>query len=106
MREWKLIKTKDNIDYYNSNKWLCEDRDYAVLYIHNIKTPMNSKLELYCFSGIEASSITIDNLDIGGFLCKIHGNIRDVTLREQYLEIANYICDKFCDVSNNYKQGT
>lgn len=97
MKNWELIKSKDNIAFYNSTKWLCEDGDYAVMYIINPdkdNTEVEVKIELYFLSGIEASSFIVNSLDFGYFYRKLHINGKD---KDRYLKIADYICSLFCE---------
>lgn len=68
--------------------WVCSDGDSARMYI-----PMSAEfIEISCFSGIGASTVTIHEIDFGVFQ---HAGVEiGKSFEQNALNIANYLCEK------------
>jgi len=88
---WEYNSKNDDWECYYSNKWLCEDNDYACLYINVV----DGKIMLYCFSGAEVSPITIDSCDFWYFNDKINW-FGELEQKSMMFAIADYLCGLFC----------
>ena len=89
------LTSKPNIEFWVSN-FFCADGDGICLYIEMD----NSGFELSCFSGVGASKIYIDEMDMGIFIYnpnKIKSLNFDEPFNIKCLKIADYLCSKFCD---------
>ena len=89
--KWTLIQVNEGPEAFElwSSQWACVDGDIVDLLIDE------GGAEFSPFSGIPASKISIDPVDIPYISNKITIDFKE-PLRNQYMKIANYFCFQFC----------
>ncbi len=97
-KNWKKSDAKlreTNTELWKSD-WYSSDGDTVQLFFK--ERPNNLIFDLYCFSGIPASFIRVDDVDFGALLLYITlKEDKKYTTKELALEVADYLCGLFCE---------
>jgi len=91
IKSWKFVKYVNSWQQWSSN-YICSDGDAVGLYI----STNEMRFELFCFSGIRSSSISMSDIEFIYLQNKIHID-EDKPFEMQCVQIADYFCNLLCE---------